>query len=217
MATPAQIAANQANSQKSTGPKSADGKARSSRNSFKHGLYSKELVLPNEDPAELDQLRSSLRAEHQPINTTEEMLVNDLAENFWRLRRMREFETRAMQPENIHVWHDSGLLAVVQRTMASAERGFHKTLASLRRLQKDRGFVPQPCHDSQDEIGFVPEQCAQPGTIRGTLEQQIGFVPEELQPFLNESGSLKPGGFAAFRAHLYEKIRAQLNELPETA
>jgi hypothetical protein len=111
MATPAQIAANQANSQKSTGPKSSEGKARCSRNSFKHGLYSKELVLPNEDPAELDQLRASLRAEHQPINTTEEMLVNDLAENFWRLRRMRELETRAMQPENIHVWHDSGLLA----------------------------------------------------------------------------------------------------------
>ena len=61
MATPAQIAANLANSQKSTGPKSADGKARSSRNSFKHGLYSKHLVLPNEDPAELDQLRASLR------------------------------------------------------------------------------------------------------------------------------------------------------------
>jgi hypothetical protein len=217
MATPAQIAANQANSQKSTGPKSADGKARSSRNSFKHGLYAKELVLPNEDPAELDQLRAFLRAEHQPINTTEEMLVNDLAENFWRLRRMREFETRAMQPENIHVWHDSGLLAVVQRTMASAERGFHKTLGSLRRLQKDRDFVPQPSHDSEDEIGFVPEQSAQPGTIRDTLEQQIGFVPEELQPFLNESGSLKPGGFAAFRAHLHEKVRAQLNELPETA
>src|ERR1700761_7701695 len=45
MATPAQVAANQANSQKSTGPKSPDGKTRSSRNSFKHGLYSKDLVL----------------------------------------------------------------------------------------------------------------------------------------------------------------------------
>jgi hypothetical protein len=217
MATPAQIAANQANSQKSTGPTSADGKARSSRNSFKHGLYSKELVLPNEDPAELDQLRASLRAEHQPINTTEEMLVNDLAENFWRLRRMREFETRAMQPENIHVWHDSGLLAVVARTMASAERGFHKSLTALRRAQKDRGFVPQNS-GAVEEIGFVPES-PQPSTVRATLEQQIGFVPEELRPFLDESGAFKQGGLAAFRAHIHEKVRAQLNELelPEAA
>lgn len=217
MATPAQIAANQANSQKSTGPTSAQGKARSSRNSFKHGLYAKDLVLPNEDPAELDQLRASLRAEHEPINTTEEMLVNDLAENFWRLRRMREFETRAMLPENIVDWHQTGLLAVVQRTMASAERGFHKSLASLRRLQKDRGFAPEPVHDSQHEIGFVPSQSAKPGTTRATLQQQIGFVPEELQPFLDESGSFRQGGFAAFRAHMQEKVRAQLNDLPEVA
>jgi hypothetical protein len=127
MATPAQVAANQANSQKSTGPTSPDGKARSSRNSFKHGLYSKDLVLPNGDPAELDRLRASLRAEHQPMNTTEDMLVgertgrlvpvvrgltSDLAENFWRLRRMREFETRAMPPENIINWPQTGLLAV---------------------------------------------------------------------------------------------------------
>src|ERR1700728_3187477 len=42
MATPAQVAANQANSQKSTGPTSPEGQARSSRNSFQHGLYSKD-------------------------------------------------------------------------------------------------------------------------------------------------------------------------------
>jgi hypothetical protein len=149
MATPAQVAANQANSQDSTGPKSPAGKARSSRNSFKHGLYAKDLVLPGEDPAELDQLRASLRAEHQPANTTEEMLVNDLAENFWRIRRMREREAVAMQPENLASWIELGLLTIVQRTMASAERAFHRALTDLRRLQKDRGFVPQPAGQAE--------------------------------------------------------------------
>jgi hypothetical protein len=230
MATPAQVAANQANSQKSTGPTSPAGKARSSRNSFKHGLYSKDLVLPNEDPAELDQLRASLRAEHQPINTTEDMLVNDLAENFWRLRRMREFETRAMQAENIVDWHQTGLLAVVQRTMGSAERGFHKSLTALRRLQKDRGFVPQesqqpnvPISDSA-EIGSVPQD------FQGRSEQ-IGFVPElsevaarelaalreEMRPFRDESGSISRENFHAFSQHIKEKCMAQLKDLPEAA
>jgi hypothetical protein len=233
MATPAQIRANQMNSQRSTGPTSAEGKARSSRNSFKHGLYAKDLVLPNEDPAELDQLRASLRAEHQPVNTTEEMLVNDLAENFWRLRRMREFETRAMLPENIADWHQTGLLAVVQRTMAAAERGFHKTLTALRRAQKDRGFVPLTSDDSGEPIGFVPQEptpeTQQIGFVPQEPEpetQQIGFVPEkalneelaalrqEMRPFLNESGSLTSENARAFAEHMKQKCLAQLNEAP---
>jgi hypothetical protein len=101
--------------------------------------------------------------------------------------------------------------------MASAERGFHKSLTALRRAQKDRGFVPQPAQDSEDEIAFVRKESAQPGTIRATLEQQIGFVPEEMQPFLDESGSWKEGGFAAFRAHMQKMVRAQLNDLAEAA
>ena len=67
---------NLANAQKSTGPKTTEGKALASRNSFKHGLYSKQLVCAGEDPAELDTLRATLRSEHQPVNTTEEILVN---------------------------------------------------------------------------------------------------------------------------------------------
>ncbi len=227
MATAAQIAANQANSQKSTGPVSPAGKARSSRNSFQHGLYSKDLVLPNEDPAELDQLRASLRAEHQPINTTEDMLVNDLAENFWRLRRMREFETRAMLPENIVDWHQTGLLAVVQRTMASAERGFHKTLTSLRRLQKDRGFVPQESHepsaelsDPAAEIGFVPAPaCAAKSQEKKTPlpANKFAFLPDELRPFVTDSGLLVKGGIEAFRAHVAKKFQEHGQDLPKAA
>jgi hypothetical protein len=200
MATSAQIAANRANSKRSTGPSSAEGKARSSRNSFKHGLHAKDLVLPNEDPAELDRLRASLRAEHQPVNTTEEMLVNDLAENFWRLRRMREFETRAMLPENIVDWHQTGLLAVVQRTLASAERGFHKSLAALRRLQKDRGFVPQPAASPENEIGFVPESA-------GATHEEIGFVP----PRTSGITLIDPGSEAFYREtgfRTIEELRA---------
>jgi hypothetical protein len=123
MPTPSQIRANRANSEKSTGPTSAAGKARSSRNSFQHGLYSKQLVLPNEDPAELDRLRASLRAEHQPLNTTEDILVNELAETFWRLRRMREFETRAMLPENIFSW----LARIRPPRRRSAHHGLRRT------------------------------------------------------------------------------------------
>ncbi|HSU30291.1 MAG TPA: hypothetical protein VLJ11_03565, partial [Bryobacteraceae bacterium] len=43
---------NRQNALHSTGPRTPEGKRASSRNSFQHGLYSKQLVLPGEDPAE---------------------------------------------------------------------------------------------------------------------------------------------------------------------
>src|SRR5690349_13340048 len=47
----ARLAANRANAQLSTGPATPAGKAASSQNSFKHGLYSKQIVIKGEDPA----------------------------------------------------------------------------------------------------------------------------------------------------------------------
>jgi hypothetical protein len=130
---------NKANAQHSTGPKTVEGKANSSHNSYKHGLYSKQLVIGNEEAAELDALKIDLRAQHQPANDTEEILVNEMGEQFWRIRRARCLEASLLETGDIVLSH----LAAIQRMMTSAERGFHKSLATLRQLQKDRGFVPQ--------------------------------------------------------------------------
>jgi len=56
MATPAQILANRTNAQKSTGPRSAEGKAVSRFNALKHGLDAESIVLPGEDPADYEAL-----------------------------------------------------------------------------------------------------------------------------------------------------------------
>ena len=147
---------------KATGPRTAEGKLRSAQNSFKHSLYSKALVLPHECAAEFDALRAKLRAEHQPANTTEEILVDELAQHFWRLRRFRSLEATLWQPDNLAGSIDGDLIPLVQRAMASAERGFHKSLHCLRQLQKDRKFVPEPIPqtstgDESAEAGeFVP-------------------------------------------------------------
>ena len=49
MATAAQIAANRANAQKSTGPRTVAGKQRSRMAALEHGLTAATLVLPHED------------------------------------------------------------------------------------------------------------------------------------------------------------------------
>ena len=84
MSTSAQIAANQANSQHSTGPKTEDGRAVSCLNNFRHGLAGVQFsVLPGECEEEYATLIAGLKAEHKPGTITECILVEKLAQHFW--------------------------------------------------------------------------------------------------------------------------------------
>lgn len=49
MLSPLQYAANRLNAEKSHGPTSAEGRARSSMNALRHGLTARVVVLPSED------------------------------------------------------------------------------------------------------------------------------------------------------------------------
>jgi len=88
MTSPKQLEANRTNAKHSPGPKSTDGKARSSRNALKHGLVSSEIVIWDEDSDEFEILRAGLEADFQPNSTIERELVDRLAGLLWRLRRL---------------------------------------------------------------------------------------------------------------------------------
>ena len=70
-----QFAANRANATKSTGPRTPEGKARSSRNSTVHGLTGKSPILPGEDPGDLRALVAQYRDALHPQGQVEEDLV----------------------------------------------------------------------------------------------------------------------------------------------
>ena len=92
MASDKQIKANKRNAQKSTGPRTQGGKATSRLNSLKHGLLSREVLLPGEDASALEELREHLRAELQPVGELEGLLVERITASFWRLRRLGRVE-----------------------------------------------------------------------------------------------------------------------------
>ena len=77
MATAAQIEANRLNAQKSTGPKSSDGKTRVRCNAIKHGMTARTImpVLPQEDPKELEERTQQAITAMQPRNPLELELV----------------------------------------------------------------------------------------------------------------------------------------------
>ena len=84
MATPNQIAANKQNAQKSSGPKTPEGKATSSLNRLSHGFASNTArLVPGEDPEEFHSLVVDLVGEHQPATQTEQILVEKMALNQW--------------------------------------------------------------------------------------------------------------------------------------
>ena len=92
MASDRQTAANRLNSQRSTGPRSAEGKARVAANAMKHGLTGKQMVLPGEDPAEFDAFRSDLFVDLAPQGALEEILAEKIVADVWRLMRIPRLE-----------------------------------------------------------------------------------------------------------------------------
>jgi len=97
MKSPLLQAANRANSLKSTGPQTVLGKAQSSRNSMKYGVFARVQVASmkelGEDPAAFEQLNESLRQAFCPQDGFEQMLVEDMAEIRWRRQRLMRAET----------------------------------------------------------------------------------------------------------------------------
>jgi hypothetical protein len=100
MTTPKKLQANQTNAKASTGPKTARGKAVSSANATRHGMLSRELLLPHEDPAEFDELLSALIGELGAVGTLECTLVERIAVAIWRQRRLVRAEQLDIQRQN---------------------------------------------------------------------------------------------------------------------
>jgi hypothetical protein len=93
MSSENQIRANRENARHSTGPKTPEGKARSSLNATRHGLLARQLVLPVEDRAQYLELLAAFEDEYQPASPTETVLVHQLAAAQWRLQRLTRIET----------------------------------------------------------------------------------------------------------------------------
>ena len=92
MTSDKQFDANRQNALKSTGPKTPEGKAAVRLNALKHGLLSREVLLPGEDEEALRELGERLRAELQPVGELENLLVDRIIAAYWRLRRLGRVE-----------------------------------------------------------------------------------------------------------------------------
>jgi hypothetical protein len=89
---------NRRNAQKSTGPRTEQGKANSRLNALKHGILASNATIAviegREHRKEFEAMVDGLGADLQPVGTLEQLLVEDVAACFWKKRRLLRFETR---------------------------------------------------------------------------------------------------------------------------
>ncbi len=142
MASIAQIAANQANAQLSTGPKTPEGKARVSQNALRHGLTSIRLVIRDDEREEFTQLRDSLVAELDPQGAVETLTFEELLHAAWNLHRFRriEAETSLGTLDDFTDPQTTAVLDRLSRYQARSQRAYYRALAELRTLQTNRAL-----------------------------------------------------------------------------
>src|SRR5580658_7456836 len=93
MASPAQITANIANAQKSSGPKTEKGKHRTRLNAYRHGLTGQICLLTAGEHEAFEQHCTGIRESLEPVGAIEIDLAQSIAEDRWRLKRARAIET----------------------------------------------------------------------------------------------------------------------------
>jgi hypothetical protein len=96
MATEKQINSNRLNAQKSTGPRTAEGKAVVAQNAIKHGLFARENVIKCEKQADFDHFREELLTGLKPAGAVEAMLAERIVSLSWRLKRAERMNSEVI-------------------------------------------------------------------------------------------------------------------------
>ena len=143
MASAAQITANQANANRSTGPRTSEGRTTSASNSLRHGLTATSVTLFAAKPEEREQylkLQTTLREECIPSGTTENLIFEQYTYSSFQCLRAQSFECEAQDR-----WLDNPdsqqLFLQMERAIklgALFERRAAKAFKQLQQLQLHR-------------------------------------------------------------------------------
>ncbi|HLH02636.1 MAG TPA: hypothetical protein VKX25_07695 [Bryobacteraceae bacterium] len=183
MSTPAQVSANRANSQLSTGPKTVEGKAKISHNAVKSALTGATVLLPSDDAALYEQHVANTFAVWAPADHREKLLVQSIADTQWRLHRIPALEAATLalaRIQNADLFPDNPLLleAHILELKSRELRNLHlqerrlrsyldKNIRELKELQSERRKQRE---EELTRAARLLERCS---------EKKIDFNPSE--------------------------------------
>jgi hypothetical protein len=173
MASNAQILANQQNSQSSTGPRTEEGKQIASRNNFRHGLASNQLIVAGESLEEFEELHHQLIEEHQPTTITESILVKKMAQHYW-------LSQRAIRMQNNDDTNDQQF-ALYLRYQTTNDRAFSKSLSDLLKLRSERR-KEQIGFESQNQAAALNESKIRALTAKSQAVELDSEIRQTIEP-----------------------------------
>jgi len=173
----------------STGPKTEAGKAKSSRNAIRTGLYAaRDFVRPDEEE-EYAQTLIKLMDELTPENSVEQTFATEIMGATWRLRRCRlveeafsfidDLDFDPMVDERTEKQQKS-----VDRARAQSHLILRRSLDELRKLQKGRSIQEQLA-DQKDQKPATPKQ---PDAGPPNMDALMALAEHQLAQRFRESG-----------------------------
>ena len=188
---------NRINAKKSTGPNTKSGKSAVKYNALKHGIYTKDVVLPTEDVTQYRELLAAFRLEYEPETPTETYLIENVVSSIWRRRRVQASEVglqdllRCEQAERIEANFENistnaemanamrsdfthgRMLSDLWRHDARLERSISRSLKELQRLKSLRPNEPnQPGPQPEKQISQEQSQTPTTETESTTSDDQ---------------------------------------------
>ena len=188
----ARLRANRQNAKKSTGPRTKDGKQRSSLNATRHSILAQVIHLPKEDMAAYNKFTSDYVVSLAPVGTVEIQLAHACADIQFRLHRIDAAEHNLFalgHEENGDNW-DTGHpeshaaltfadtlrrskdpIATITLYEQRLSRRLLQTLKQLREIQAERRKLEEQQLDEMYAIASL-----HPNEIPIMEPSQLGFV-----------------------------------------
>jgi hypothetical protein len=172
--------ASRINGAKSHGPVTAEGRAKSSQNSTKHGgAAARGILLKCESAEELEELRATYLTTYAPEGAPETALVEQMAAARWRILRIEQIEAELLDDEMTGgqtigrafraLADDSKALALAGRYHSRHQRMHDRAYKTLRELQAAR-LPKQPEQPRHIDITWSnPEQRQERNRIRAEI------------------------------------------------
>jgi hypothetical protein len=137
--SPRKLAANRANAQRSTGPKTAEGKGKSKQNSYKHGFFARQPLPSGAEGDKLweiyGELYSGIWEHYAPVGFMESLLTEKIATESIRFSRLLKYEGKYVGEKRAFHW--DGIDRIL-RFQGAINRQLFQAIHELERLQEKR-------------------------------------------------------------------------------